>query len=135
MRQLRRCLQDGTLTQAHIDFEDMRARTDIPVGDLFTVMEAWEDQSKIKRSMDIILSIEAEAATTVSLKPGCIVSDGRRDLASSLRRVAGVLNDTFINLYTVAIVFGLYTADAMHLTNILLDKDGSTCLRNVDVYI
>lgn len=65
--------QDGTLTVAHIDFADMRARTHIPAGDLFTVMEAWPEAAKIKRSMDIILDIEAEAATRVSLKPGCVV--------------------------------------------------------------
>ncbi|GBF88396.1 hypothetical protein Rsub_01108 [Raphidocelis subcapitata] len=34
---------DGTLTKAHIDFVDMRKRTGIPIGDLFVVMESWEE--------------------------------------------------------------------------------------------
>jgi hypothetical protein len=50
---------DGTLTEAHIDFADMRARTGIPMGDLFTVMEAWTDDARIKAAMDVILEIEA----------------------------------------------------------------------------
>jgi hypothetical protein len=33
-------LQDGTLTRSNIDFEAMRERCGIPVGDLFTVMES-----------------------------------------------------------------------------------------------
>eukprot|EP00798_Chlamydomonas_sp_ICE-L_P030726 gene30726-35761_t len=57
--------QDGTLTEAHIDFADMRSRTDIPQGDLFTVMEAWKDDAKILKSLEFILEIEAEAAKTV----------------------------------------------------------------------
>lgn len=28
---------------SNIDFVDMRARTGIPSGDLFTVMESWDD--------------------------------------------------------------------------------------------
>ncbi|KAG2444612.1 hypothetical protein HXX76_001356 [Chlamydomonas incerta] len=61
---------DGTLTEAHIDFADMRARTGIPIGDLFTVMESWEEDSRILGSMNTILDIEADAAKAVSAKPG-----------------------------------------------------------------
>lgn len=61
---------DGTLTQAHIDFADMRARTGIPVGDLFVAMESWEEPERIKQSMDVILEIEAEAAKSVQGKEG-----------------------------------------------------------------
>ncbi|KAG2487568.1 hypothetical protein HYH03_013847 [Edaphochlamys debaryana] len=61
---------DGTLTQAHIDFADMRARTGIPMGDLFTVMEAWGEPARIAGAMDTILQIEAEAAKAVSAMPG-----------------------------------------------------------------
>ncbi|GLC58380.1 hypothetical protein PLESTB_001352600 [Pleodorina starrii] len=61
---------DGTLTEAHIDFADMRARTGIPVGDLFTVMESWEEEPRIAASMATILQIEAQAAAAVSAKPG-----------------------------------------------------------------
>uniref|UniRef100_A0A383VST6 Methyltransferase domain-containing protein n=1 Tax=Tetradesmus obliquus TaxID=3088 RepID=A0A383VST6_TETOB len=61
---------DGTLTQAHIDFADMRARTGIPVGDLFVAMESWEEPERIKQSMDVILEIEAEAAKSVQGKDG-----------------------------------------------------------------
>ncbi|KAJ9518124.1 hypothetical protein QJQ45_010042 [Haematococcus lacustris] len=60
---------DGTLTVAHIDFTDMRNRTGIPVGDLFTVMESWQPAA-IQRAMAIILDIEAEAATRVTCKEG-----------------------------------------------------------------
>eukprot|EP00775_Hariotina_reticulata_P013404 gene13404-13532_t len=61
---------DGTLTQAHIDFVDMRKRTGIPVGDLFVAMESWEEPERIKASMDVILEIEAEAAKGVQGKEG-----------------------------------------------------------------
>ncbi|KAL6762209.1 HAD-like domain-containing protein [Haematococcus lacustris] len=60
---------DGTLTVAHIDFTDMRNRTGIPVGDLFTVMESWQPAA-IQRAMTIILDIEAEAAARVTCKEG-----------------------------------------------------------------
>eukprot|EP00882_Tetradesmus_deserticola_P026609 GHRQ01029368.1.p2 GENE.GHRQ01029368.1~~GHRQ01029368.1.p2 ORF type:complete len:199 (+),score=73.62 GHRQ01029368.1:137-733(+) len=63
---------DGTLTQAHIDFADMRARTGIPVGDLFVAMESWEEPERIKQSMDVILEIEAEAAKSVQGKEGLL---------------------------------------------------------------
>lgn len=46
--------------------------TGIPVGDLFVAMESWEEPERIKRSMDIILEIEAEAAKTVSAKEGLV---------------------------------------------------------------
>ena len=46
-------MQDGTLTVSNIDFVDMRARTGIPAGDLFTVMESWDDGDRIKQSMDV----------------------------------------------------------------------------------
>ncbi|GIL87479.1 hypothetical protein Vretimale_1626 [Volvox reticuliferus] len=61
---------DGTLTEAHIDFADMRARTGIPVGDLFTVMESWDEDARIRASMTTILEIEEQAARAVSAKPG-----------------------------------------------------------------
>ncbi|KXZ45261.1 hypothetical protein GPECTOR_56g357 [Gonium pectorale] len=61
---------DGTLTEAHIDFADMRQRTGIPMGDLFTVMESWDDAARIAASMSTILDIEAGAAAAVSAKPG-----------------------------------------------------------------
>jgi len=37
---------DGTLSRAHIPFADMRRRTEIPAGDLFTVMESWEEEEE-----------------------------------------------------------------------------------------
>ncbi|EFJ44982.1 hypothetical protein VOLCADRAFT_106209 [Volvox carteri f. nagariensis] len=63
---------DGTLTEAHIDFADMRARTGIPVGDLFTVMESWGQDSRILAAMTTILQIEEQAARAVSAKPGLL---------------------------------------------------------------
>ena len=78
---------------AHIDFADMRARTGIPEGDLFTVMEAWREERRIAAAMDVILAIEAEAATRVSLKPGCIVRGSNPlpppPFPCSLRRTGG----------------------------------------------
>ncbi|GAX82142.1 hypothetical protein CEUSTIGMA_g9570.t1 [Chlamydomonas eustigma] len=62
---------DGTLTEGHIDFADMRQRTKIPQGDLFTVLEASTPEH-IKQAMGVILDIEAEAAAKVSMKPGLI---------------------------------------------------------------
>lgn len=44
----------------------------IPVGDLFVAMESWDEPDRIKRSMDVILEIEAEAAKTVTAKAGLL---------------------------------------------------------------
>jgi len=83
---------DGTLTEAHIDFADMRARTGIPQGDLFTVMESWDNPAAIKAAMDVILEIEAGAAARVRLKEGAV------ELLSTLKdkgcRVALVTRNT-----------------------------------------
>lgn len=48
----------------------MRAKTQIPVGDLFTVMESWDDGDRIKRSMDVILQLEAQASAALTPQPG-----------------------------------------------------------------
>lgn len=61
---------DGTLTVSNIDFLDMRTRTGITSGDLFTVMESWDDGDKIKRSMDVILELEAQASSCLETQPG-----------------------------------------------------------------
>ena len=50
----------------------MRATIDIPAGDLFTVMETWSDGERIKRSMDAILEIEADAAANSEGMPGLL---------------------------------------------------------------
>lgn len=63
---------DGTLTDTNIDFVDMRKRTGIEQGDLFTVMESWDEDEKITRAMDVILEIEADAQTRLSLKEGLV---------------------------------------------------------------
>lgn len=42
------------------------------MGDLFTVMESWEDPTQTKDAMDVILGIEAEAASRVSCKQGLV---------------------------------------------------------------
>lgn len=63
-------LKDGTLSVSCIDYALMRSSIDIPVGDLFTVMETWADGDRIKRSMDIILEIEAVAAAASKGMPG-----------------------------------------------------------------
>lgn len=34
---------DGTLTESPVDYADMRARIGIPVGDIFAVMEHWDN--------------------------------------------------------------------------------------------
>jgi HAD superfamily hydrolase (TIGR01549 family) len=60
---------DGTLTTAHIDFADMRKRTRIPQGDLFTVLESSTPEH-IYVAMKEILEIEAEASKKVSAKEG-----------------------------------------------------------------
>jgi len=85
---------DGTLATAHIPFAEMRERTEIPAGDLFTVMESWEEPSassdeednndgnassssstapsseRVRRAMDVILEIEARAAATTEPMEG-----------------------------------------------------------------
>lgn len=59
---------DGTLTQPRkADYEEMRQLLDIPVGDVFTVLESWDDGDAIKRSMDIILELEEK----VGRPPAC----------------------------------------------------------------
>jgi len=63
---------DGTLTESNIDFVDMRTRTGIKQGDLFTVMESWDEDSDITRAMDVILELEADACARLSLKEGTV---------------------------------------------------------------
>lgn len=70
---------DGTLTVTNIDFVRMRNDTTITTGDLFTTMEAWADPAKIKKSMDIILELEADALRTLELM------EGLRELLDLLR--------------------------------------------------
>lgn len=70
---------DGTLTITNIDFVKMRNDTTITTGDLFTTMEAWADSRKIKKAMDIILDLEAEALRTLQLM------DGLRELLDHLK--------------------------------------------------
>jgi len=50
----------------------MRNTIDVPVGDLFTVMETWTDGERIKKSMDAILEIEAVAAAQSEAMPGLL---------------------------------------------------------------
>lgn len=61
---------DGTLSVSCIDYGKMRESIGIPTGDLFTVMESWTDGSRIKKSMDTILEIEAVAAAQSEAMPG-----------------------------------------------------------------
>jgi hypothetical protein len=61
---------DGTLTVSNIDFVDMRQRTKITVGDLFTTMEGMRTDDEIKAAMDVILELEARACTTLEIMPG-----------------------------------------------------------------
>ncbi|KAL4425887.1 hypothetical protein ABPG75_009903 [Micractinium tetrahymenae] len=63
---------DGTLTISNIDYVTMRKKTGIPVGDLFTVMESWDDGDRIKRSMDTILELEAQASAALQAQPGLL---------------------------------------------------------------
>lgn len=42
------------------------------MGDLFVAMESWEEPDNIKKSMDVILQIEAEAAQRVTPKQGLL---------------------------------------------------------------
>lgn len=53
-----------------IDYQLMRKSLDIPSGDLFTVMETWDDGGRILSSMDTILEIEARAAAASKGMPG-----------------------------------------------------------------
>eukprot|EP00191_Tetraselmis_sp_GSL018_P010757 CAMPEP_0177619220 /NCGR_PEP_ID=MMETSP0419_2-20121207/26122_1 /TAXON_ID=582737 /ORGANISM="Tetraselmis sp., Strain GSL018" /LENGTH=222 /DNA_ID=CAMNT_0019118429 /DNA_START=307 /DNA_END=973 /DNA_ORIENTATION=+ len=61
---------DGTLTVSNIDFNDMRSRTGISKGDLFTVMESWDGEEEITEAMEVILELEAEARKSLTLKEG-----------------------------------------------------------------
>jgi HAD superfamily hydrolase (TIGR01549 family) len=63
---------DGTLSVSCIDYQLMRNTIDVPVGDLFTVMETWTDGERIKKSMDAILEIEAVAAAQSEAMPGLL---------------------------------------------------------------
>jgi HAD superfamily hydrolase (TIGR01549 family) len=61
---------DGTLSVSCIDYQLMRNSLDIPEGDLFTVMETWDDGDRISSSMDTILEIEDVAAAQSQGMPG-----------------------------------------------------------------
>ena len=61
---------DGTLTLSNIAFEEMRQRTGIPFGDLFTVMEGWQRAERVRAAFDVIHELEARALTTLQLAPG-----------------------------------------------------------------
>lgn len=61
---------DGTLTLSNIAFEEMRQRTGIPFGDLFTVMEGWQRAERVRQAFDVIHELEARALTTLQLAPG-----------------------------------------------------------------
>lgn len=61
---------DGTLSVSCIDYQLMRKSLDIPEGDLFTVMETWDDGDRIASSMDTILEIEDVAARQSRGMPG-----------------------------------------------------------------
>jgi len=61
---------DGTLSVSCIDYQLMRNSLDIPEGDLFTVMETWDDGDRISSSMDTILEIEDVAAGQSQGMPG-----------------------------------------------------------------
>ena len=62
---------DGTLTVSNIDFADMRERTGILEGDLFTVMERMTD-AQHATAMSVIEELEAKAAAegNLELQPG-----------------------------------------------------------------
>jgi len=61
---------DGTLTLSNIAFEEMRQRTGIPFGDLFTVMENWGDAHRVRAAMEVIHELEARAQETLELQDG-----------------------------------------------------------------
>ena len=61
---------DGTLTLSNIAFDEMRTRTGIPYGDLFTVMEGWQRPDRIRAAFDVIHELEARALSTLQLAPG-----------------------------------------------------------------
>lgn len=48
----------------------MRELVEIPQGDLFTTMEAWEDPGRIAKAMETILDLEKEALSTLQAMPG-----------------------------------------------------------------
>ena len=61
---------DGTLSVSVIDYALMRDSLEIPEGDLFTVIETWDDGNRILESMDTILEIEDVAAKQTQGMPG-----------------------------------------------------------------
>jgi phosphoglycolate phosphatase-like HAD superfamily hydrolase len=110
---------DGTLQEGNIPFADMRRRTEIPVGDLFTVLESVGSESstdeddeggegggaaaaaakaaaaaaaRVRRAMDTILEIEAEAAASAAPMQG--LGDLLRLLEARDVRVALVTRNT-----------------------------------------
>lgn len=85
---------DGTLSVSCIDYKLMRSSIDIPMGDLFTVMETWTEGSRIAKSMDIILDIEATAAAQSSAMPGLIELLSFLKQCSSTTKVGLVTRNT-----------------------------------------
>lgn len=75
---------DGTLTVSNIPFDEMRQRTTITEGDLFTVMEEWSDSARVCGAMDVIDELEAASRATLELQLGLealleqCVADGLR---------------------------------------------------------
>ena len=63
---------DGTLSVSVIDYALMRDSLEIPEGDLFTVIETWDDGDRILESMDTILEIEDVAAKQTQGMPGVV---------------------------------------------------------------
>jgi len=61
---------DGTCVRPNIDFKDMRVRVGIPQGDLFTVLQQWDNEEQVHRAMSIIEEIEQEASATLELMRG-----------------------------------------------------------------
>ncbi|CAG9463975.1 unnamed protein product [Pedinophyceae sp. YPF-701] len=83
---------DGTLTVSNIDFKTMREDVAIPEGDLFTVMESWDDEERIAKAMERILELEAEAQGTLKPMPG--LEELLRWCKSSGLKVAVVTRNT-----------------------------------------
>jgi len=86
---------DGTLTVSNIDFAKMRKLTEIPKGDLFTTMEAWDDDARILKAMTTILELEADAVSTLEVMPGLVELLGYlRGMRDEGVRVAVVTRNT-----------------------------------------
>eukprot|EP00887_Chlorella_sp_A99_P004575 scaffold4.g4575.t1 len=92
---------DGTLTVSNIDFVKMRQLVEIPVGDLFTVMESWDSGDRIFEAMQTILDLEAEACETLQAPSGCCVGLVTRNTTESVNAFFALVGEEWRSAFDI----------------------------------